>query len=115
MKKLIAFALLASATLSIHAQGTINDYKRAFSTGTRHSWKMTNGSINVHRSFNGPKDQFIYSTYNSLLESGWRMDEIDCMDMPGFLKMRAWNAKQEQKKKEPRQRYIDEVWSGLKP
>ena len=22
------------------------------------------------------------------------MDEIDCMDMPGFLKMRAWNAKQ---------------------
>ena len=37
------------------------------------------------------------------------------MDMPGFLKMRAWNAKQEQKKKEPRQRYIDEVWSSLKP
>ena len=36
MKKLIAFALLASATLSIHAQGTINDYKRAFSTGTSH-------------------------------------------------------------------------------
>ena len=45
--------------------------------------------------------EFIYSTYNSLLESGWRMDEIDCMDMPGFLKIRAWNAKQEQKKKEP--------------
>ena len=43
------------------------------------------------------------------------MDEIDRMDMPGFLKIRAWNAKQEQKKKEPRQRYIDEVWSGLKP
>ena len=49
------------------------------------------------------------------LESGWRMDEIDRMDMPGFLKMRAWNARQEQKKKEPRQRYIDEVWSSLKP
>ena len=59
--------------------------------------------------------EFIYSTYNSLLESGWRMDEIDRMDMPGFLKMRAWNARQEQKKKEPRQRYIDEVWSSLKP
>ena len=59
--------------------------------------------------------EFIYSTYNSLLESGWRMDEIDRMDMPGFLKIRAWNARQEQKKKEPRQRYIDEVWSGLKP
>ena len=49
------------------------------------------------------------------MESGWRMDEIDRMDMPGFLKIRAWNAKQEQKKKEPRQRYIDEVWSSLKP
>ena len=59
--------------------------------------------------------EFIYSTYNSLLESGWRMDEIDRMDMPGFLKMRAWNARQEQKKKEPRQRYIDEVWSSLSP
>ena len=59
--------------------------------------------------------EFIYSTYNSLLESGWRMDEIDRMDMPGFLKIRAWNAKQEQKKKEPRQRYIDEVWTELKP
>ena len=59
--------------------------------------------------------EFIYSTYNSLLESGWRMDEIDRMDMPGFLKIRAWNAKQEQKKKEPRQRYIDEVWSSMKP
>ena len=59
--------------------------------------------------------EFIYSTYNSLLESGWRMDEIDCMDMPGFLKIRAWNARQEQKKKEPRQRYIDEVWSSLSP
>ena len=59
--------------------------------------------------------EFIYSIYNSLLESGWRMDEIDRMDMPGFLKMRAWNARQEQKKKEPRQRYIDEVWSSLRP
>ena len=43
------------------------------------------------------------------------MDEIDRMNMQGFLKMRAWNARQNQKKKEPRQRYIDEVWSSLKP
>ena len=59
--------------------------------------------------------EFIYSTYNSLLESGWRMDEIDRMDMPGFLKIRAWNAKREQEKKAPRQRYIDEVWTELRP
>ena len=58
---------------------------------------------------------FIYSTYNSLLEGGWRMDEIDRMDLPGFLRIRAWNARQEQKKKAPRRRYIDEVWPGLKP
>ena len=36
--------------------------------------------------------EFIYSTYNSLLESGWRMDEIDRMDMPGFFRVRAWKA-----------------------
>ena len=27
------------------------------------------------------------------------MDEIDRMDLPGFLRIRAWNARQEQKKK----------------
>ena len=43
------------------------------------------------------------------------MDEIDRMDMPGFLKIRAWNAKREQEKKASRQRYIDEVWTNLSP
>ena len=43
------------------------------------------------------------------------MDEIDRMDMPGFLKIRAWNAKRELGKKAPRQCYIDEVWTELKP
>ena len=55
-----------------------------------------------------------YSTYNSLLESGWRMQEIDEMDMLSFLRVRAWNAMQEQKKKEPKHAYIDEVWPDLK-
>ncbi|MBO7592381.1 MAG: prolyl oligopeptidase family serine peptidase [Bacteroidaceae bacterium] len=64
MKKQITFTLLALATLNIHAQGTVDDYKRAFSTGTRHSNKMTNGSINIRRSFDGPQDEFIYSTWN---------------------------------------------------
>ena len=58
---------------------------------------------------------FIYSTYNSLLDSGWRMDEIDRMDMPGFLRVRAWNARREQDKMKPRRRFIDEVWPGVKP
>ena len=43
------------------------------------------------------------------------MQDIDQMDMLGFLKIRAWNARKEQKKKEPIPRYIDEVWPGLKP
>ena len=38
------------------------------------------------------------------------MDEIDRMDMPGFLRVRAWYARREQNKKKPRRRYIDEVW-----
>ena len=49
------------------------------------------------------------------MESGWKFDDIDRMDMLGFLSVRAWNAKREQGKKAPRQRYIDEVWTELKP
>ena len=44
-----------------------------------------------------------------------RMKEIDEMDMLGFLRLRAWDATREQEKKKPRQRFIDEVWPGLKP
>ena len=58
---------------------------------------------------------FIYSTYNSLLDAGWRMQEIDQMDMLGFLKVRAWNSNRAKEKAEPKQRFIDEVWPGLKP
>ncbi len=42
------------------------------------------------------------------------MQEIDQMDMLGFVKIRAWNARKEQKKKEPKRAYIDEVWPNLK-
>ena len=43
------------------------------------------------------------------------MSEIDGMDMLGFLSVRAWNARKEKKKKEPRQAFIDEVWGNLTP
>ena len=59
--------------------------------------------------------EYIYFTYNLLLQDGWRMCDIDGMDMIGYLKIRAWNAIRAQKKKAPRQRYIDEVWPSLKP
>ena len=43
------------------------------------------------------------------MESGWKFDDIDQMDMLGFLRVRTWNAKREHQKKEPRRAYIDEV------
>lgn len=43
------------------------------------------------------------------------MSEIDQMDMLGFLRVRAWDAQREKKKKKPKHRFIDEVWSDLKP
>ena len=43
------------------------------------------------------------------------MKEIDEMDMPGFLHIRAWKARREQEKKTAKPRYIDEVWPTVKP
>ena len=43
------------------------------------------------------------------------MAEIDSMDMLGFLRIRAWHASRENKKKEPRHTTIDVVWPGLRP
>ena len=53
--------------------------------------------------------------HNELMKNGWRMKEIDEMDMLRFLRLRAWDARREQEKKKPRQRFIDEVWPGVKP
>ncbi len=57
---------------------------------------------------------YVYATYNELLNAGWRMQEIDGMDMPGFLRLRAWSISRKTEKKKPRQRFIDEVWPGMK-
>jgi len=59
--------------------------------------------------------EYVYATYNELMKNGWRMKEIDEMDMLGFLRLRAWDAQREAEKKKPRQRFIDEVWPGVKP
>ncbi len=42
------------------------------------------------------------------------MCEIDGMDMLGFLRIRAYNARK-QHKKASKPGYIDDVWPGLKP
>ncbi len=46
-------------------------------------------------------------TYDELLKSGWKMNEIDSMDMLGYLKIKAWALR---KQKEPPKKYIDEIW-----
>lgn len=43
------------------------------------------------------------------------MQEIDQMDMLGFLQVRAWNSNRAMEKAAPKERYIDEVWPSLKP
>ena len=35
------------------------------------------------------------------MKNGWRMKEIDEMDMLGFLRLRAWDATREQGRKSP--------------
>lgn len=42
------------------------------------------------------------------------MAEIDEMDMVGFLRVRAWEARQTARRKEPKPAYIDQVWPNLK-
>ena len=43
------------------------------------------------------------------------MKEIDEMDMLGFLRIWAWNAQREKDKKTPHSKFIDEVWTNVKP
>jgi hypothetical protein len=38
------------------------------------------------------------------------MNDIDNMDMPGFFRVRAWEANRLNAAKAPKRRYIDEVW-----
>jgi len=38
------------------------------------------------------------------------MQEIDGMDMLGFLRLRAWDTQREQRSLEPKTAFIDEVW-----
>ena len=43
------------------------------------------------------------------------MREIDEMDLLGFLRIRAWNAKKKQEKIKHKKATIDTVWPGLRP
>ena len=52
----MTLALVASAALSLHAQGTVQDYKNAFGISRKYSYKMANGSVNVRRSYDEDND-----------------------------------------------------------
>ena len=43
------------------------------------------------------------------------MKEIDEMDMLGYFQIRAWKAKCEKENTAPKHKYIDEVWTNMKP
>ena len=55
---------------------------------------------------------FIFGVYDLLLDAGWRMQEIDGMDMLGYLTIRCWKLN---KKEKPKPATIDSVWPGLRP
>ena len=48
MKRTILTIAVASLCTSVLAQGTIDDYKRAFGMSSKYSGKMTHGSIRAH-------------------------------------------------------------------
>lgn len=48
------------------------------------------------------------------MSNGWKMRDIDEMDMLGYLKIQVWKAGKNQRKSAPVARYIDEVWN-MKP
>ena len=61
MKKLLSLTLLAAATLTVSAQGTVQDYKNAFAIRGKYSNKMTNGNVSAHRR---GESNFWYSVFN---------------------------------------------------
>jgi hypothetical protein len=53
--------------------------------------------------------------YNDLLDNQWHMNDIDGMDVIGFLRLRAWKAGRGKKERAPKRAYIDEVWGSGRP
>ena len=43
------------------------------------------------------------------------MQEIDGMDVLGFLRLRAWDAQREHAKTIPKAGFIDQLWPSVKP
>ena len=87
----MTLALVASAALSLHAQGTVQDYKNAFGISRKYSYKMANGSVNVRRSYDeGKKDQFIYSVWNGDSTAWYEVNAKTGEKTPQQLELGRW-------------------------
>ncbi|MBQ0046065.1 MAG: S9 family peptidase [Prevotellaceae bacterium] len=67
MKTLLTLSFLA-ASLSMNAQGTVQDYKNAFGTRALFANKMTNGNVSAHPNREG---NFNYSVFNGENSTIW--------------------------------------------
>jgi len=63
-KKLLTLFICSAAALCTQAQGTQDDYKKAFGVRSLYSWKMKNGNVSVRNSWETEDGVFQYSTYN---------------------------------------------------
>ena len=64
MKKILSLIVLISSALTLHAQGTVQDYKNAFAIRGKYSNKMTGGIIRVQAPRQTEPACFNYSTFN---------------------------------------------------
>ena len=87
------------------------DHGRAFPISLRRRRRRRRRRKQQRRT---PDAAGLHLRHTTPLSSGWKFDEIDRMDMLGFLRVRAWQARRENQKKTPRRAYIDEVWPDLK-
>lgn len=64
MKRLLTSSILALATLSLSAQGTVEDYNNAFATRQKYAYKMTHGNVSVRPPYQTPDSKMQYSVYD---------------------------------------------------
>ena len=103
---LVCFLLLVSAACA----QTVNDY--SFAQDRIREMEEKYGV----RILVGPEATVLYTDYAVTVgEAAYELPLFQRMDMLRFLRLRAWDAQREQEKKKPRQRFIDEVWPGVKP
>ena len=85
----IALALMAVQTQTTEVLDSFPTIPRVAGSGADSGGGGEYGSDDSEGSLTLP--EYVYATYNELMKNGWRMKEIDEMDMLGFLRLRAWD------------------------